>query len=103
MHKLLSAILVVLIGIPPARAEALLNASNGKTFGESDTVWQYLADQLYDGETDPVVLQEKEQLTSLLFVDYLDYLNAVGIELAAFENSLVGKKDIRDTGECSKE
>jgi hypothetical protein len=109
IKKILSAFLVVLIGVPPAQADgglsptSILNNKDPLDFGSnaSGPIWNYLPEKLYEGETDPKQLAEKERLSKLLFAEYLGYLNAVGIELASFENSIQGKKEIQQSGECS--
>ncbi|HYX32650.1 MAG TPA: hypothetical protein VE954_06020 [Oligoflexus sp.] len=100
LHKILSSLLVFLIAIPPAHADAVV--SNANSLQGKGTVWDKLASDLYEGESGPEAAQGKSELSRLLFADYLDYLNAIGLELAAFQVSRQGAKDFEDTGECSE-
>ncbi|HYX35280.1 MAG TPA: hypothetical protein VE954_19460, partial [Oligoflexus sp.] len=102
LHRILATFLALFIMVPPAQAIELATVSGALTPGATGPVWEHLANEIYEGETGADAAREKEELSRLLFADYLDYLNAVGIELAAVENSLQGQEDASQlNGECS--
>ncbi|HYX37385.1 MAG TPA: hypothetical protein VE954_30140 [Oligoflexus sp.] len=102
LQRILATFLALLIMVPPAKAIELATVSGALTPGATGPVWEHLANEIYEGDTGVDATREKEELSRLLFADYLEYLDAVGLELAAVENSIQGQADASLlNGECA--
>jgi hypothetical protein len=104
LTKLLSLLLALATPMAQAQQIALssgtLDASDLKGLG--GPIWDRLATKLYEDEgISPIPEGEREELSRYFFADYLGYLNAIGLELASFENALISRKEIKDQGQCS--
>jgi hypothetical protein len=96
--KLLSMLLVIALPTTQVMGQVIRNPINPGA--PEKPIWEYIVDKAYEGEAE-VETGEKEQLTRLLFADYLEYLNAVGVELASYESSIQARQEIKVYGECT--
>ncbi len=99
--KLLTLILALVTPLAQAQNATHPNFLNtamdvhGKK-GIGQPVWDYLAAKVYEDEDISLIpAAEREELSRYFFADYLGYINAIGVELASFENSLTARREIR--------
>ncbi|WP_218110039.1 hypothetical protein [Oligoflexus tunisiensis] len=91
-----------MIATPMSQAQTTLGGRVSAPASVGGAVWETAARKVYEDEgISPIPSGELQELSRYFFADYLGYLNAIGLELASFEISLTGRKEIKDRGECS--